>query len=266
MSNKIYLVENISNTSETIAQKSISFLNPYSTDVSINRSNDDNINDPIVKRGNVNKNKRNISKSSFKSYMYNLPCLLVGDNDISKKKFQTKHSAKVMARVDDDSIFIEDSSKNDITSTRQVTSKDNIFSPSSLLPIYHKQLDQVKAQMVIKEQTMNITKHLEQVIVREVIDGSVIDEKSITEYVKPHHKIGIQKAIKTIHSETIITNIAGTGNLIDESYKCVLSNRKVNIKEIETLSHSIFLLDNKTPTKLKQKQIFLTTVSIQISN
>ena len=55
MSNKISLIESISNTSKTIVQTSISFLNPYSTDVSINISNDDNINDPIVKRENENK-------------------------------------------------------------------------------------------------------------------------------------------------------------------------------------------------------------------
>ena len=55
MSNKISLIESISNTSKTTVQKSISFLNPYSADVSINISNDDNINDPIVKRGNENK-------------------------------------------------------------------------------------------------------------------------------------------------------------------------------------------------------------------
>ena len=78
---------------------------------------------------------------------------------------------------------------------------------------------------------MDITKHLEQGIVREVINGPVIDEESITEYVKPHHKIKIHKAITTIHSETIIINIAGTGNLIDEIYKYVLSNRKVNISK-----------------------------------
>ena len=163
--------------------------------------------------------------------MYNLPRSLVGDNSISKKDFQTKHSAKVIARVDDNRIFIEDSSRNNILSTRQVTSKDITLSPSSLLTIYHDQLDQVKALVVINEQTMDITKHLEQAIVREVINGSVIDEKSITEYVKPHHKIGIQKAITTIHSETIITNIAGTGNLIDDIYKYILSNRKVNISK-----------------------------------
>ena len=163
--------------------------------------------------------------------MYNLPRSLVGDNGISKKYFQTEHSTKIIARVDDNRIFIEDSSKNNISSTRQVTSKDITLSPSSLLTIYHEQLDQVKAPVVINEQTMDITKHLEQGIVREVINGPVIDEESITEYVKPHHKIKIHKAITTIHSETIITNIAGTGNLIDEIYKYVLSNRKVNISK-----------------------------------
>ena len=61
MSNKISSVKIISNTSETIAQKSNSFLNHHSTDFSINVSTDDHINDPIVKRGNENKNKRNIS-------------------------------------------------------------------------------------------------------------------------------------------------------------------------------------------------------------
>ena len=179
--------------------------------------------------------------------MYNLSRSLVGDNGISKKYFQTKHSTKVTARVDDNRIFIEDSSKKDITSNRQVTSNDITFSPSSLLTIYDEQLDQVKAQVIMKEQTMDINKYLEQAIVREVINGSVIDEKSIIEYIKPLHKIGMQKAITTIHSETIITNIAGTRNLIDESYKYALSNRKVKIKGIETLSRSIFLLDNKHP-------------------
>ena len=65
MSNKISSVKIISNTSETIAQKSNSFLNHHSTDFSINISTDDHINDPIVKRGNENKNKRNISTSNM---------------------------------------------------------------------------------------------------------------------------------------------------------------------------------------------------------
>ena len=183
--------------------------------------------------------------------MYTLPRSLVGDNGISKKYFQTKHSKKIIARVDDNRIFIEDSSKNIITSIRQVTSKDITFSPSSLLPIYHEQLDRVKAKVVMKAQTTDITKYLEQAIVREVFNGSVIDKKSIPEYIKSHHKIGMQKAITTIHSETIITNIAGTGNLIDESYTYTLSNRKLKIKGLETLSRSIFLLDNKHPDQVK---------------
>ena len=51
----------------------------------------------------------------------------------------------------------------------------------------------------MKEQTIDINKYLEQAIGREVINGSVIDEKSIIEYIKPLHKMGMQKVITTIY-------------------------------------------------------------------
>ena len=151
MYNKISLFESISNISDTIAQKSILYLIPHSIDVSINISNDININDPILTRGDESNNKRNILKSSLKSSMYNLPSSLVGDNSISKQDFQTKHSVKVIARVDDNRILIEDSFQKNITSTRQVTIIDINLSPFTLLTIDHKQLDQVRAQAVLKQ-------------------------------------------------------------------------------------------------------------------